>query len=100
MHLLIILLQQLLGLLPNGEGKKAPQVELARVPRPNPRGSDPGAFLGSESPRRDWMTMVPAVEQFYAHFTPRRRPVARSAARQGRPPGEDDTSVDHQSDSA
>jgi hypothetical protein len=61
MHLLIIILQQLLGLLPNGEGKKAPQVELARVPRPKsrgaaPRNSDPGAFLGVESRRRDWMT--------------------------------------------
>jgi len=61
MHLLIIILQQLLGLLPNGEGKKAPQVELARAPRPKsrgaaPRNSDPGAFLGIESQRRDWMT--------------------------------------------
>jgi hypothetical protein len=61
MHLLIIILQQLLGRLPNGKGKKAPQVELARSPRPkqrgtNPRVSDPGAFLDIESRRRDWMT--------------------------------------------
>jgi hypothetical protein len=116
MHLLIIILQQLLGLLPNGEGKKAPQVELARVPRPNPhgsdargsdpRGSDLGAFLGFESRRHDWMTHywsrgpqgvrganlravesgIPAVEWVYAQFKRRLRP----APRNGRPPGADE----------
>jgi hypothetical protein len=123
MHLLIIILQQLLGLLPNGEGKKAPQVELARVPRPNPRGanprsSDPGAFLGIESQRRDWMTRywksgpqrldcsnlndsslerandrstvgTSAVEWVYAQFNRRLRPAPRT----GRPPGAADPDV-------
>ena len=119
MHLLIIILQQLLGLLPNGEGKKAPQVELARVPRPNPRGanprsSDPGAFLGVES-RRDWMTRywksgpqhfvwlndiapraqgrhpagTSAVEWVYAQFKRRLRPAPRT----GCPPGAADPDV-------
>ena len=59
MHLLIIILQQLLGLLPNGEGKKAPQVELARAPRQNPNGSEPSPCLGLELPRNDWMTLLP-----------------------------------------
>ena len=59
MHLLIIILQQLLGLLPNGEGKKAPQVELARPPRQNPHNSEPSPCLGLELPRNDWMTLLP-----------------------------------------
>jgi hypothetical protein len=88
MHLLIIILQQLLGLLPNGEGKKAPQVELARPPRQKPHGSDPAAFSGAAcpgvaysgsgrcwrdwapnvwaSPMHDWMTMVPVFQQVFA----------------------------------
>ena len=59
MHLLIIILQQLLGLLPGGEGKKAPQVELARVPRQNPHNSEPSPCLGLELPRDDWITLLP-----------------------------------------
>ena len=120
MHLLIIILQQLLGLLPNGEGKQAPQVELARAPRPNqrganPRSSDPGAFLGIESRRRDWMTRywksgprslewsndfalraqgrrpsgTSAVEWVYAQVKRRLRPAPRT----GRPPGAADPDV-------
>ena len=61
MHLLIIILQQLLGLLPNGEGKKAPQVELARPPRQTPPGADPSPCLGFQLPAADWMTMVTVV---------------------------------------
>ena len=108
MHLLIIILQQLLGLLPNGEGKKAPQVELALAPRPSPRGSDArgsdprgsdlGALIGLESRRHDWMTHywtrgpqsircanvragesgIPAVDWVYAQFKRRLRPAPQS----------------------
>ncbi|HEY1599749.1 MAG TPA: hypothetical protein VGG64_09115 [Pirellulales bacterium] len=74
MHLLIIILQQLLGLLPNGEGKKAPQVELARPPRQTPRGTDPSPCLGFQLPTADWMTMVTVVcsvdARFWRHSVP------------------------------
>ena len=74
MHLLIIILQQLLGLLPSGEGKKAPQVELARPPRPSPHGSDPSPCLGLEFPRDDWMMMVPVVHRVGVAYWSRFRP--------------------------
>ncbi len=43
MHLLIIILQQLLGMLPSS--KQAPQAEVVRRERPQPKGSEPDACL-------------------------------------------------------
>jgi hypothetical protein len=77
MHLLIIILQQLLGLLPGGEGKKAPQVELARPPRQNPHGSEPSPCLGLQLPPGDWMTMVPVVERVSVRSLRHRPPRVR-----------------------
>lgn len=63
MHLLVILLQQLLGLLPGG--KKAPQPEAVPVRRSNPRVPDSAArHDGNVSQfhwgsRMDWMTVPP-----------------------------------------
>ena len=74
MHLLIIILQQLLGLLPGGDGKKAPQVELARPPRQNAHGSDSSPCLGLELPLGGWMTMVPVISLVETRFTWRSRP--------------------------
>jgi hypothetical protein len=74
MHLLIIILQQLLGLLPSSEGKKAPQVELARPPRQSPHGSDPSPCLGLLLPPAGWMTLVPVVERVGERSLRRRRP--------------------------
>jgi hypothetical protein len=40
MHLLIIILQQLLGMLPSGKSEKAPQTEVVRPQGQAPRGCD------------------------------------------------------------
>jgi len=67
MHLLIIILQQLLDMLPSGSGKagdsgkpgesgkKAPQTEPVRFQGQAPRGCDPCACLSLPTPTGGWM---------------------------------------------
>jgi hypothetical protein len=56
MHLLIIILQQLLGMLPSGKSEKAPQTEVVRPQGQAPRGCDGSACVGLPIPMGGWMT--------------------------------------------
>jgi hypothetical protein len=56
MHLLIIILQQLLGMLPSGKSEKAPQTETVRPQGQAPRGYDRSACVGLPIPMGGWMT--------------------------------------------
>jgi hypothetical protein len=59
MHLLVILLQQLLGVL---KGKQpAPQAEIVRPRQPEARGPESNAFARIDWGTESWMTMVPTV---------------------------------------
>jgi hypothetical protein len=98
MHLLVILLQQLLGMLPGG--KKAPQPEAVPVRRSNPRGPDSAArHDGNVSQFRwdsriDWMTVPPffngaGVSPSSSGFSDSRsRRRSGDVPVQGSPPGE------------
>lgn len=86
MHLLIIILQQLLGLMPSGEGKKAPQVELARAPRQNPHGSESSSCLRVEFPYSDRMTVLPLLVLPLFAVVPVACRVGLSSWRRFRPP--------------
>jgi len=57
MHLLLILLQQLLGMLPNS--KQAPQGEVVRKRQPNDTRSEPDAFARLGLSQDGWMTTLP-----------------------------------------
>lgn len=56
MHLLIVLLQQLLGMLPGA--KKALQPEAVRKGNPNPAGSEPDACQRVAPSNQIWMTSI------------------------------------------
>lgn len=56
MHLLIVLLQQLLGMLPGS--KKALQPEAVRKGNPNPAGSEPDACQRVAPSNQGWMTTI------------------------------------------
>ena len=56
MHLLIILLQQLLGMLPGS--KKAPQAEVVRTRQPNSSSSESDAFQRLGVSQDGWMTVL------------------------------------------
>jgi hypothetical protein len=70
MHLLIILLQQLLGMLP---GKKVPQPEVARSGNPAtgsaPAGPEADAFARLRPPPASWMTPYLNVFRFVVPST-------------------------------
>ena len=55
MHLLIILLQQLLGMLPSS--KKAPQGEVVRTRQPNSSAAETDACQGQSISNDGWMTI-------------------------------------------
>lgn len=57
MHLLLILLQQLLGMLPSA--KQAPQGEVVRTRQPNESRSEPDAFRRLGLSQDGWMTTLP-----------------------------------------
>lgn len=57
MHLLLILLQQLLGMLPSS--KQAPQGEVVRTRQPNESRSEPDAFGRLGLSQGGWMTTLP-----------------------------------------
>lgn len=56
MHLLIVLLQQLLGMLPSA--KKVLQPEVVRKGTPKPTGSEPDAYSGVARSGQSWMTTI------------------------------------------
>jgi hypothetical protein len=56
MHLLIILLQQLLGMLPGS--KKAPQAEVVRTRQPSSSSSESDAFQRLGVSQDGWMTIL------------------------------------------
>jgi len=60
MHLLIIILQQLLGMLPSS--KQATQPEVVRRERPQPNGSEPDACLRLARPIIGWMSVLTVLE--------------------------------------
>jgi len=60
MHLLIIILQQLLGMLPSS--KQAPQAEVVRRERPQPNGSEADACLRLAPPIAGWMSVLTVLE--------------------------------------
>jgi len=72
MHLLIILLQQLLGMLPGS--KTVPQAEVVRNGGANPNSGEPDACGGIAMPHCGWMT---PFEAFYGALA---RPTIPSAA--------------------
>ena len=57
MHLLLILLQQLLGMLPSA--KQAPQGEVVRTRQPNETRSEPDAYRRLGLSKDGWMTTLP-----------------------------------------
>jgi hypothetical protein len=57
MHLLLVLLQQLLGMLPSS--KQAPQGEVVRNRQPNESRSEPDAFERLGLSQGGWMTTLP-----------------------------------------
>ena len=60
MHLLIIILQQLLGMLPSS--KQAPQAEVVRRERPQPKSSEADACLRLARPITGWMSVLTLSE--------------------------------------
>jgi hypothetical protein len=64
MHLLVILLQQLLGMLPSKQ--PVPQAEVVRPRSAEPRNSDPAAFAGYEGTGCEgvwgYWTVLPMLE--------------------------------------
>ena len=77
MHLLIIILQQLLGMLPSS--KQAPQVEVVRRERPQPNGSEGDACLRVALPTTGWMSVLTVLEGL------RQRPPLAVTLRRNRP---------------
>src|SRR5487761_570206 len=63
MHLLIVLLQQLLGMLPGA--KKVLQPEVVRQGTPSPTGSEPDACLRLARSNQGWMTISQALSVFW-----------------------------------
>jgi hypothetical protein len=100
MHLLVILLQQLLGMLPGG--KKAPQPEAVPVRHSNNRGSDSAPRHDGKmsqfhwDSRIDWMTVPPffngvGVPPNSGFSNLRVRRQSGEVPLQGSPPGETPT---------
>jgi len=77
MHLLIIILQQLLGMLPSS--KQAPQAEVVRRERPQPNGSEGDACLRLAPPKNGWMSVLTVLEGL------RHRPFCAVMVRRDRP---------------
>lgn len=98
MHLLLILLQQLLGMLPSA--KQAPQGEVVRTRQPNESRSEPDAYRRLGLSQGGWMTTLPgrlcaedcpstaqAVGRLVdspAPFSPLRLRAARTSGRAGK----------------
>ena len=80
MHLLIILLQQLLGMLPGS--KQVPQAEVVRNGGANPNSGEPDACGRIDLPLGGWMT---PFETFYGAARRRLSRVTWAAARACRP---------------
>ena len=74
MHLLLVLLQQLLGMLPSA--KQAPQGEVVRTRQPNDSRSEPDAFQRLGLSQDGWMTTLPGC--LCAEDCP---PIARAVGR-------------------
>ena len=87
MHLLIVLLQQLLGMLPGA--KKVLQPEVVRQGTPNPTGSEPDACLRLARSNQGWMTISQALSVFWGQSAgPRRQhPDAKAGPRPDCGPG-------------
>ncbi len=61
MHLLIILLQQLLGMFPSS--KKAPQAEVVRTRQPNSSAAQTDACQRQSVSKESWMTIFRGYEE-------------------------------------
>lgn len=77
MHLLIILLQQLLGMLPGS--KQVPQAEVVRNGGANPNSGEPDACGRIDLPLGGWMTpfetLCDAAGRLIVPFSARRHPL-------------------------
>lgn len=85
MHLLIVLLQQLLGMLPGA--KKALQPEVVRKGNPTPTGSEPDACRRLAASNQGWMTTIcQELSDFFGRCLGRclQLPAAKAALRAGR----------------
>ena len=85
MHLLIVLLQQLLGMLPGA--KKALQPEVVRKGNPPPTGSEPDACRGVAASNQGWMTTIcQELSEFFGRCLGRclHFPAGKAALRAGR----------------
>jgi hypothetical protein len=106
MHLLIIILQQLLGMLPSE--KKVPAAEVVRPRQPDPRGSDPNAYnrlelvtasFGIVSPMPLGNEFMPHGVETLSDGTGNRSQQERGLLRRNAPPGSDAKSSRKSADS-
>jgi hypothetical protein len=89
MHLLVIILQQLLGMLKSK--KPAAEPEVVRPRHPEPRGSEPKAcqrmnlawdgIVGDQRFADGWMTVLPTLDNSLLRFNHVRLRAADDAAR-------------------